>query len=205
VRSRFRRCYTAWTGHASAIELVGAVRADPVSRLRTVKVGSRRLVPVEALAECVAKPQNGAARVRGPVVLAARPAATEIGSGNGSSLRAQWATTRAGNGSAVARPAARRRQPCAVCGAVFGPSGGKTHVIPHLGGRKLSDLRADEVDVWLSGLSGSLSTRMVELCDVPRGRDGRRSKSLTLTQARDLLTRTAPGLTHCTATSWCRC
>ena len=30
-------------------------------RLRTVKVGSRRLVPVEALAECVAMLQDGAA------------------------------------------------------------------------------------------------------------------------------------------------
>ena len=30
-------------------------------RLRTVKVGSRRLVPVEALTECVAMLQDGAA------------------------------------------------------------------------------------------------------------------------------------------------
>ena len=30
-------------------------------RLRTVKVGSRRLVPVEALAECVTMLQDGAA------------------------------------------------------------------------------------------------------------------------------------------------
>jgi integrase len=96
------------------------------------------------------------------------------------------------------------------------------HVIPSLGGRRLRDLRADEVDTWLAGLSTSLSTstlrqvrsclnravrramkrnlvdrNVVELCDVPRGRDGRRSKSLTLDQARHVLTLTNNDALHC--------
>ena len=83
-----------------------------------------------------------------------------------------------------------------------------THVIPKLGARKLRDLQADEVDAWLAGLSQSLSTsslgqvrsclnravrramkrnlvdrNVVDLCDVPHGREGRRSKSLSLDQA----------------------
>lgn len=96
------------------------------------------------------------------------------------------------------------------------------HVLPHLGGRKLRDLRADEVDQWLSGLSALLATNtlrqvrsclnrsvrwamrrnlvernVVELCDVPRGREGRRSKSLSLDQARDVLTKTEGSPLHC--------
>lgn len=96
------------------------------------------------------------------------------------------------------------------------------HVIPKLGGRKLRDLKADEVDRWLLDLSRSLSTstlrqvrsclnrsvrramkrnlvqrNVVELCDVPRGREGRRSKSLTLDQARNVLTRTRDDPLHC--------
>lgn len=89
------------------------------------------------------------------------------------------------------------------------------HIIPHLGGRRLRDLRADEVDRWLHSLAGDLSTRsllevrsilsrsvrrammrgyadrnVVELCAVPRGRKGRESKSLSVQQARDVLTLT---------------
>lgn len=98
----------------------------------------------------------------------------------------------------------------------------ETHVLPKLGARKLRDLRADEVDRWLAELSKSLSTstlrqvrsclnrsvvramrrnlvdrNVVELCDVPRGRAGRRSKSLTLDQARDVLTLTKDDPLHC--------
>lgn len=89
------------------------------------------------------------------------------------------------------------------------------HVIPLLGARKLRDLTAREVDEWLVGLSASLSTRtlrgvraclnravrramardkvkrnVVELCTVPAGRAGRRSKALTAQQAHDVLTMT---------------
>lgn len=89
------------------------------------------------------------------------------------------------------------------------------HIIPHLGGRRLRELRADEVDRWLHSICGDLSTRsllevrsilsrsvrrammrgyadknVVELCAVPRGRKGRESKSLTAQQARDVLTLT---------------
>jgi integrase len=96
------------------------------------------------------------------------------------------------------------------------------HVIPKLGGRKLRDLKADEVDRWLLDLSRSLSTstvrqvrsylnrsvrramkrnlverNVVELCEVPHGRPGRRSKSLTLDQARNVLTRTKNDPLHC--------
>jgi len=95
-------------------------------------------------------------------------------------------------------------------------------VIPKLGARKLRDLRADEVDLLLADLSRSLSTNtlrqvrsclnrsvrramkrnlvdrnVVELCEVPRGREGRRSKSLTLDQARDVLTMTKDDPLHC--------
>jgi hypothetical protein len=70
----------------------------------------------------------------------------------------------------------------------------ETHVLPHLVGRKLRELRPDEVDVWLKELSEKLATstlrrlradlslavrramhrglvdrNVVELCDVPRG------------------------------------
>ena len=97
-----------------------------------------------------------------------------------------------------------------------------THVIPRLGERKLRDLRAEEVDAWLAGLSRSLSTstlrqirsclnravrramkrnlvdrNVVDLCEVPHGQDGRRSKSLGLDQARDVLTKTREDPLHC--------
>jgi integrase len=98
----------------------------------------------------------------------------------------------------------------------------ETHVIPNLGGRRLRDLQATEVDRWLLSLTGALSTRslqevrsclnrsvrramarsyidrnVVELCQTPRGKDGRPSKSLTPEQARDVLTRTVKDPLHC--------
>lgn len=92
----------------------------------------------------------------------------------------------------------------------------ESHILPNLGGGKLQRLQPDDVDAWLSALSESLATstlrrlrailvlvvkramrrglvdrNVVELCDVPRGRAGRRSKSLTLEQAQAVLTKTA--------------
>jgi integrase len=87
-----------------------------------------------------------------------------------------------------------------------------THVIPALGARKLRDLSADDVDKWLAEKAQILSTRTLQevrsvlkraitraqardkvkrnvvlLCEVPQGRTGRPSKSLTLVQAEALL------------------
>jgi integrase len=87
-----------------------------------------------------------------------------------------------------------------------------THIIPTLGARKLRDLSADDVDQWLADRAQIVSTRtlreirsvlkraitraqardkvkrnVVLLCDIPQGRVGRPSKSLTLTQAEALL------------------
>jgi integrase len=89
-----------------------------------------------------------------------------------------------------------------------------THVIPALGGRKLRELSADDVDRWLADKAKTLSTdtlqilhsipslrrsitraqardkvkrNVVLLCDVPQGREGRPSKSLTYDQADALL------------------
>ncbi len=86
------------------------------------------------------------------------------------------------------------------------------HVIPALGARKLVDLTADDVDRWLADKSKELSTRslrevrsilvravsraqardkvkrnVVMLCEIPKGRAGRPSKSLTLDQAEAVL------------------
>jgi integrase len=97
----------------------------------------------------------------------------------------------------------------------------RNHVIPHLGARRLRDLTAREVDAWLLALSKKLSTRtlrgvraclvravnramardkvkrnVVLLCSVPTGRPGRPSKSLTMEQARDVLTKTAEDWMH---------
>ncbi|MEV1295825.1 site-specific integrase [Pseudonocardia sp. NPDC049635] len=88
----------------------------------------------------------------------------------------------------------------------------KKRIVAKLGGRKLRDLTADDVDRWLREASKAVSTRtlrlmhsllnravrhamardkvmrnVVELCSVPTGRAGRRSKSLTFTQAEHLL------------------
>lgn len=89
----------------------------------------------------------------------------------------------------------------------------RSHVLPALGARKLRDLRAEDVDRWLSVKSASLSTRtlqilhsclnratrramardkvkrnVVDLCSVPTGRPGRASKALTMAQAEAILT-----------------
>ena len=97
----------------------------------------------------------------------------------------------------------------------------RNHVVPHLGARKVRDLTAHEVDVWLHELSDRLSTRtvrqvracldraidramardkvrrnVVALCAVPNGRPGRPSKSLTTAQAREVLARTAGERMH---------
>lgn len=87
-----------------------------------------------------------------------------------------------------------------------------THIIPALGARKLRDLSADDIDEWLADKAQIISTRtlrevrsvlkraitraqvrdkvkrnVVLLCDIPQGRTGRPSKSLTLAQAEALL------------------
>jgi integrase len=87
-----------------------------------------------------------------------------------------------------------------------------THIIPALGARKLRDLSADDIDKWLADKAQLVSTRtlrevrsvlkraitraqardkvkrnVVLLCDIPQGRTGRPSKSLTLIQAEALL------------------
>jgi integrase len=86
------------------------------------------------------------------------------------------------------------------------------HIIPDLGARKLRELSADDVDAWLARKAKKLSTdtlrqlrsilkravtraqardkvkrNVVLLCEVPRGQDGRPSKSLTLDQAAAVL------------------
>ncbi len=86
------------------------------------------------------------------------------------------------------------------------------HVIPALGARKLRELSADDVDRWLAEKALTLSTRtlrdirsilkrsvaraqardkvkrnVVLLCEVPKGQQGRPSKSLTLAQAEAVL------------------
>jgi hypothetical protein len=90
------------------------------------------------------------------------------------------------------------------------------HVIPRLGARKLRDLKATEVDAWLTDLSTTLSTRtlqairsclnravkramardrvrrnVVELTELPTGQRGRPSKALSAQQADDVLIKTA--------------
>jgi len=87
-----------------------------------------------------------------------------------------------------------------------------THVIPELGARKLRELSATDIDRWLAGKAKTLSTRtlqdlhaclnrsvnramardrvkrnVVALCGVPKGTEGRPSKSLTLDQAKAVL------------------
>ncbi|MGH3382657.1 MAG: Arm DNA-binding domain-containing protein, partial [Actinoallomurus sp.] len=86
------------------------------------------------------------------------------------------------------------------------------HIIPDLGKRKLPRLDADDVDTWLERKSEILSTRtlrllhsilnravkfaqardrvnrnVVILCEIPQGREGRPSKSLTFEQAKAVL------------------
>ncbi|WP_395110722.1 tyrosine recombinase XerC [Actinomadura sp. SCN-SB] len=88
----------------------------------------------------------------------------------------------------------------------------KNHIIPDLGARKLRELSADDVDRWLAKKAKTHSTKtlrelhsilkrtvaraqardkvkrnVVLLCEVPKGKSGRPSKSLTLDQAVALL------------------
>ncbi|GAC1522879.1 MAG: site-specific integrase [Marmoricola sp.] len=97
----------------------------------------------------------------------------------------------------------------------------RLHIKPQLGGRRLKDLRPDEVDRWLLTLSSELSTstlkqvrsvlarsimravkrgaadrNVVDLCPAPRGKPGRPSKSLTLRQASDVLEATREHRMH---------
>jgi integrase len=87
-----------------------------------------------------------------------------------------------------------------------------THVIPVIGARKLRELSADDVDRWLATESKQVSTRTLQdvrsilkraisraqardkvkrnvvlLCELPKGRTGRPSKSLSLSEASALL------------------
>lgn len=86
------------------------------------------------------------------------------------------------------------------------------HIIPAIGARKLRELSADDVDRWLAEKAKTLSTdtlrqlrsilkravsraqardkvkrNVVLLCEIPKGREGRPSKSLTLCQAEAVL------------------
>lgn len=95
------------------------------------------------------------------------------------------------------------------------------HILPPLGSRKLRVLTTREVEVWLSGLAGQLSTEtlhrvhaclnrsvrramardlvrrnVVEVAEVPTGLGGRPSKSLTPQQVDGVLTLTAPHRLH---------
>ncbi len=97
----------------------------------------------------------------------------------------------------------------------------RIHIKPALGGRRVKDLRADEVDQWLLKLAPDLSTstikqvrsvlrrsieravrqglaerNVVDLCPPPKGRSGRPSKSLTLEQASDVLAKTTSHHMH---------
>lgn len=87
------------------------------------------------------------------------------------------------------------------------------HIIPDIGARKLRELSAEDVDRWLADKAAILSTRtireiyaclnraidramardkvkrnVVALCSIPKGKEGRPSKSLTLDQAKAVLT-----------------
>lgn len=95
------------------------------------------------------------------------------------------------------------------------------HIIPLIGARKLRDLTAREVEVWLSGLSTSLSTEtlhrthaclnravrralardlvkrnVADLAEVPTGKSGRPSKSLTPEQVDAVLDLTSHDRMH---------
>jgi len=89
------------------------------------------------------------------------------------------------------------------------------HIRPHLGGRRLKDMRAEELDKWMAGLArnlgksslkqvlsvlrrsveravarGHAERNVVALVKVPNGRPGRPSKSLTVEQAKAVLENT---------------
>ncbi|WP_225993972.1 site-specific integrase [Actinomadura rudentiformis] len=88
----------------------------------------------------------------------------------------------------------------------------RKHVIPELGARKLRELSADDVDEWLAHKAKEVSTRtlqelrsilkrsvaraqardkvkrnVVMLCELPKGKAGRPSKSLSMAQAEAVL------------------
>lgn len=95
------------------------------------------------------------------------------------------------------------------------------HVIPLIGKAKLQDLRADDVEEWLDGLTDKLSTRslrgvhailkrsirqaqardmvirnVAELVTTPKGKAGRPSKALTLDQATAVLEKAESSRLH---------
>jgi integrase len=97
------------------------------------------------------------------------------------------------------------------------------HVIPLIGGMKLKEMTADDVDEWLDGLTGKLSTRTLQavhsvlkrairqaqvrdkvtknvavLVTTPTGRPGRPSRALTVDQAAAVLeaVRTRPSYAY---------
>jgi integrase len=95
------------------------------------------------------------------------------------------------------------------------------HVISLVGKKKLKELNADDVDDWLDGLKGKLSTRtlqgihailkrsirlaqarnlvmrnVAELVDTPKGKPGRPSKALTLAQAEAVLDKARASRLH---------
>ena len=192
-------------------------------RLRTVKAGRRRLVPVAALDEYV--------HFAGRCCMTARRSHGEGGlywndkrrtldrqtSEDGISLGRDGYTVRQAVEDWLAYGLARQGPATVEKYRIFC---GK-HVIPFLGARKLRDLTAREVDAWLIELSASLSTdtlhrvrsclnrsvrramardlvkrNVVELTQLPNGQAGRRSKSLTPEQVDAVLTKTAPDRLH---------
>jgi hypothetical protein len=95
------------------------------------------------------------------------------------------------------------------------------HIFPLLGERRIRDLKASEVDRWLNDRARTLSTsslrslhgclnravrramardllsrNVVELVNVPAGRRGRPSKSLSAQNVDDILTLTAADRLH---------
>lgn len=97
----------------------------------------------------------------------------------------------------------------------------ETHILPLIGGQKLQRLTVQQVDEWLADRARLLATRslrevrrclrlavrraevqglvtrnVVELSEVPKGRRGRPSKSLTFEQAKAILTATAGHRMH---------
>lgn len=97
----------------------------------------------------------------------------------------------------------------------------ETHIIPFIGGQKLQRLTVQHLDEWLAGRADVLATdslrqvrrllrksirramihgmvekNVADLVDLPRGQAGRPSKSLTLAQAKAILTATEGDTMH---------